>query len=60
MDAFQFKTWTALQPILFKLDGTNIQYIGFELRDGRDRPITQLMGPSDFSVSAQIVKKLKI
>lgn len=60
MDAFQFKTWTAVQPILFKLDGTNVQYIGFEIRDGRDRPITQLMGQSDFSVTAQIIKKLKI
>lgn len=57
---FQFKTWTAIMPMLFSIQQDNIQYIDFELRDGLDREISVLMGPSDFSVSCQIVRCKKI
>ena len=53
---FQFKTWTAIMPMLFSIQQDNLQYIDFELRDGLDREIKVLMGPSDFSVSCQIVR----
>lgn len=57
---FQFKTWTAIMPMLFSIQQDNLQYIDFELRDGLDREISVLMGPSDFSVSCQIVRCRKI
>lgn len=57
---FKFKTWTAIMPMLFKIEQDNLQYIQFEIRDGLDREITTLMGPSDFSVSCQIVRCKKI
>lgn len=57
---FKFKTWTAIMPMLFKIEQDNIQYIQFEIRDGLDRAINVLMGPSDFSVSCQIVRTKKI
>lgn len=57
---FQFKTWTAIMPMLFSIQQDNIQYIDFEIRDGLDREIKTLMGPSDFSVSCQIVRCKKM
>lgn len=57
---FQFKTWTAIMPMLFSIQQDNLQYIDFELRDGLDREIKVLMGPSDFSVSCQIVRCRKM
>jgi hypothetical protein len=57
---FQFKTWTAIMPMLFSIQQDNLQYIDFEIRDGLDREIKTLMGPSDFSVSCQIVRCRKI
>lgn len=57
---FQFKTWTAIMPMLFSIQQDNLQYIDFELRDGLDREISVLMGPSDFSVSCQIVRCRKM
>lgn len=57
---FQFKTWTAIMPMLFSIQQDNLQYIDFELRDGLDREISVLMGPSDFSVSCQIVRCKKM
>lgn len=57
---FQFKTWTAIMPMLFSIQQDNLQYIEFEIRDGLDREIKTLMGPSDFSVNFQIVRCRKI
>lgn len=57
---FQYKTWTAIMPMLFSIQQDNLQYIDFEIRDGLDREIKTLMGPSDFSVSCQIVRCRKI
>lgn len=57
---FQFKTWTAIMPMLFSIQQDNLQYIDFEIRDGLDREIKTLMGPSDFSVSCQIVRCRKM
>lgn len=57
---FQLKTWTAIMPMLFSLQQDNLQYIDFELKDGNDNEIKQLMGPSDFAVSCQIVRCRKI
>lgn len=56
----QFKTWTALMPMLYQIKTDNIQYISFELKDGLGNSIDDIIGPADFSVSAQIVRQKKI
>lgn len=62
MNAFQFKTWTAVQPVQFKLDGDKINYLDFEIRTGNDEPIPEnvLLAQSDFMITCQIVKEKKI
>lgn len=57
---FQFKTWTALLPVEFKLYSNVINYIDFELKDAYDRPLTNLMTDSDFMIYCQIVKQKKM
>lgn len=60
MEAFQFKTWTAVQPIQFKLDGDKINHLDFEIRTGTDEEIKTLLAQSDFMITCQIVKEKKI
>lgn len=57
---FQFKTWTALLPVEFKLYSNVINYIDFELKDAYDRPLNNLMADSDFMIYCQIVKQRKM
>lgn len=57
---FQFKTWTALLPVEFKLYSNVINYIDFELKDAYDKPLTNLMADSDFMIYCQIVKQRKM
>ena len=60
LSPFQFKTWTAIQPVEFLITYDCINFMDFELKDAMDRPITVLMAQSDFMVTCQIVKKKKI
>lgn len=60
ISAFQFKTWVAIQPVEFKLDTNSFQYIDFEIRDAYDREIKDLLGPTDFMITCQIVKYKKM
>ena len=57
---FQFKTWTSVQPVDFKLSMDYLNYVDFEIKDGFNRPITHLMAGTDFMVTVQIIKKRKI
>lgn len=57
---FQFKTWTAILPVEFKLYSNVINYLDFELKDANDRPLNNLMSDSDFMVYCQIVKQRKM
>jgi hypothetical protein len=59
MNPFQFKTWTAVQPIEFNLDGQMLNYLDFEIKDAFGRNIKVLLGESDFMVTCQIVRALK-
>lgn len=54
------KTWTAIMPMLFKIDASSFQYISFQLRTGKGEEITDTMGPADFHVLAQLVMQKKI
>ena len=56
----QFKTWTAILPVEFKLYSNVINYLDFELKDANDRPLSNLMSDSDFMVYCQIVKQRKM
>lgn len=60
MNPFQFKTWTAVQPIEFTLDGQMLNYLDFEIKDAFGRDIKVLLGESDFMITCQIVKALKV
>lgn len=57
---FNMKTWTAIMPMLFKIDASSFQYISFQLRTGKGEEITDTMGPADFHVLCQIVRQKKI
>lgn len=57
---FQFKPWTSVQPVDFKLSMDYLNYIDFELKDAFNRPITHLMAGTDFMVDVQIIKRRKI
>lgn len=57
---FQFKTWTAILPVEFKLYSNVINYLDFELKDAYDRPLNNLMADSDFMIYCQIVKQRKM
>lgn len=57
---FQFKTWTSVQPVDFKLSMDYLNYLDFEIKDGYNRPITKLMAGTDFMITVQIIKKRKI
>lgn len=57
---FGFKSWTAVQPVQFKLDGDKINYLDFELRTGLDEEIKTQLGQSDFMIVCQVVKEKKI
>ena len=59
MNPFQFKTWTAVQPIEFNLDGNMLNYLDFEIKDAFGREIKVLLGESDFMVTCQIVRASK-
>ena len=59
MNPFQFKTWTAVQPIEFNLDGNMLNYLDFEIKDAFGREIKVLLGESDFMVTCQIVRCVK-
>lgn len=60
IDAFKFKSWTAVQPVQFKLEGDKLNYLDFELRTGLDEEIKHQLGQSDFMVACQLVKEKKI
>lgn len=60
IDAFKFKSWTAVQPVQFKLEGDKLNYLNFELRTGLDEEIKYQLGQSDFMVACQLVKEKKI
>ena len=57
---FQFKTWTAIQPVEFQITYDVINYMDFELKDAYSKPITVLMAQSDFMITCQIIKRKKI
>ena len=57
---FNMKTWTAIMPMLFKIDASSFQYISFQLRTGKGEEITDTMGQADFHVLAQMVRQKKI
>lgn len=59
MNPFQFKTWTAVQPIEFNLDGNMLNYLDFEIKDAFGREIKVLLGESDFMVTCQIIRAPK-
>lgn len=56
----QFKSWTAIMPVMFTIKTSSIQYISFELRDGLGKSIDTIVAPSDFCVNCQLVKTKKI
>lgn len=58
--AYDTWEWTAMMPMLFQIKTDNIQNLTFELKDGLDRTITQILGQSDFSVQGQIVRQRKL
>jgi hypothetical protein len=60
IDAFKFKSWTAVQPVQFKLDGDKLNYLEFELRTGQDEEIKFQLGQSDFMVACQLVRERKL
>lgn len=52
------KSWTAIQPVEFELSGSTIQYLDFEMKDGRGRTMTILpTATTDFSLLCQIVRR---
>ena len=58
---FRLKTWTAVQPVAFRMDQGTLQYMAFELKDGNGHSLSVVPGAvSDFSVTAQVVKVRKI
>lgn len=58
--AYETWEWTAMMPMLFEIKTDNLQNLTFELKDGLDRSITTILGPSDFSVQGQIIRTKKI
>lgn len=57
---FRLKTWTAVQPVAFRIDQQSLQYMAFELKDGNGHSLDNIIGQSDFCITAQIVKIKKI
>ena len=60
MSPFQFKTWTSLQPVEFKIDNNTLNYMEFELKTADGLSINNQLADSDFMVCAQIVQYKKI
>ena len=60
MSPFQFKTWTSLQPVEFKIDNDTLNYMEFELKTADGLSINNPLADSDFMVCAQIVQYKKI
>jgi hypothetical protein len=60
MAPMKFKTWTAIMPILFRVDAPALQYISFEIRDGNGNKITQQVAKSDFHIDCQLVRQRKL
>lgn len=60
LQPLQFKTWTAIMPILFPFEAQSLQYITFELRDGNGNVLDTLLAQSDFHIDCQLVKVKKI
>lgn len=56
----QFKTWTAILPILFPVEAQSFQYITFELRDGNGKKLDKILGPSDFHIDCQLIRQKKL
>ena len=59
MNPFAFKTWTAVQPIEFNLDGNLLNYLDFEIKDAFGREIKTLLAESDFMITCQIIRASK-
>lgn len=60
MSPFQFKTWTSLQPVEFKIDNDTLNYMEFELKTADGLSLNNQLADSDFMVCAQIVQYKKI
>lgn len=60
MKPLQFKTWTAIMPILFKVETPSFQYITFEMRDGNGNKLDTIVAQSDFHVDCQLVRQRKL
>ena len=60
MIPLQFKTWTAIMPILFKVETPSFQYITFEMRDGNGNKLDTIVAQSDFHVDCQLVRHRKM
>lgn len=57
---FKMKTWTAIMPVLFKIETSTFEYISFQIRTGNGDEIKDLMDVSGFHVFCQIVRQKKI
>lgn len=60
MKPLQFRTWTAIMPILFKVETPSFQYITFEMRDGNGNKINDIVAQSDFHIDCQLVRQRKL
>lgn len=60
MKPLQFKTWTAIMPILFKVETPSFQYITFELRDGNGNRLNNIVAQSDFHIDCQLIRQRKL
>lgn len=58
--AYDTWEWTAMMPMLYQIKTENIQELKFEMKDGNDNSLSDIMGPTDFSVQGQIVRMRKI
>lgn len=57
---FKMKTWTAIMPVLFKIETSTFEYISFQIRTGNGDEINDLMDASGFHIFCQIVRQKKI
>lgn len=57
---FKMKTWTAIMPVLFKIETSTFEYISFQIRTGNGEEINDLMDVSGFHIFCQIVRQKKI